>query len=71
MKGKYVFFDEPDEAFDTETYELLCQSGHESLIQVLQEFCHLMPDNHIRNNIIGWIARLGNTVEQVNEEMML
>ncbi|GFY77170.1 uncharacterized protein TNIN_395141 [Trichonephila inaurata madagascariensis] len=71
-KGKRCILDEPDEAFDTETHELLCQSGHKSLIQVLQEFCHLMPDNHIRNNIVGgWVARLGSTVEPVNEEMML
>ncbi|GFR21068.1 uncharacterized protein TNCT_570851 [Trichonephila clavata] len=71
-KGKRCILDEPDEAFDTETHELLCQSGHKSLIQILQEFCHLMPNNHIRNNIVGgWVARLGNTVEQVNEEIML
>ncbi|GFW14397.1 hypothetical protein TNCV_3220051, partial [Trichonephila clavipes] len=71
-KGKKMYFDEPDEAFDIETHELLCQSGHKSLIQVLQEFCHLMPNNHIRNNIVGeWVARLGNSVEQFNEEMML
>ncbi|GFR12606.1 uncharacterized protein TNCT_732561 [Trichonephila clavata] len=63
-KGKRCILNEPDEAFDTETHELLCQSGHKSLIHILQEFCHLMPNNHIRNNIVGeWVARLGNTVE--------
>ncbi|GFQ96326.1 uncharacterized protein TNCT_692771 [Trichonephila clavata] len=71
-KGKRCILDEPDEAFDTETHELLCQSGHKSLILVLREFCHLMPNNHIRNNIVGkWVACLGNTGEEKDEEMML
>lgn len=59
-KGKRCILNEPDDCFDTETHELLCQSTKKSLIQVLEEFCHLMPNHHIRNNVVGkWTETMG------------
>lgn len=58
-KGKRCILNEPDECFDTETHQLLCQSNKKSLIQVLEEFCHLMPNYHVRNNVVGkWIQMM-------------
>lgn len=45
-----------EEVFDDETHNLICKSVTKSLVQVLFDFQNLMPDEHIRNNIIGrWI----------------
>ncbi|KAG8173842.1 hypothetical protein JTE90_016331 [Oedothorax gibbosus] len=64
-KGQRCILQENDEqCFDTETHELLCQSQKKPLIQVVQEFCHLMPNDDIRNTIVGeWISALGNHPE--------
>lgn len=58
-KGKRCILNETEDCFDTETHQLLCQSQQKSLVQVLKEFDHLMPNNNIRENIIGeWIQTL-------------
>ncbi|GBN19722.1 hypothetical protein AVEN_261799-1 [Araneus ventricosus] len=63
-KGKRCILNEPDdEGFDTETHQLLCQSTKKSLIQVLEDFCHLMPNHHIRNNVVGEWMRMTHSRE--------
>ena len=58
-KGQRCLLDEQDECFDGETHALLCQSQQKPLVQVLKEFSHLMPNDHIRNDIVGvWTATL-------------
>lgn len=70
-KGTRCILDEPNECFDAETHELLCQSQQMSLIQALKKFCHLMPNDHIRNNIVGeWINTLGPPEEEEEVECL-
>lgn len=57
-KGKRCVLDETEEAFDTETHELLCQSNQKSLVQVIQDFSHLMPDENIRHVMDTWVGEL-------------
>lgn len=44
-----------EEYFDTETHKLICQSDKKSLLQVIRENCHLMPNSNIRLIINQWI----------------
>ncbi|KAG8156214.1 hypothetical protein JTE90_011124 [Oedothorax gibbosus] len=58
-RGQRCILDETNECFDTETHQLLCQSQQKSLVQVLKEFQHLMPQRVIRQETIGeWISSL-------------
>lgn len=51
-KGKRCVLNETEECFDTETHRLMCQSSEKSLADILNEFSHLMPNAHIRDNVI-------------------
>jgi len=58
-KGQRCLLNETEKCFDTETHQLLCQSQQKSIVQVLKEFNHLMPQSGIRREVIGdWIQTL-------------
>lgn len=58
-KGRRCVLNETEECFDTETHQLMCQSKDKPLVQVLEEFSHLMPNTWIRENVIKeWTSPL-------------
>lgn len=47
-----ILRDESDDKFDGETHNLVCKRNKKSLIEVIQEFKHLMPNSQVRLNVI-------------------
>lgn len=69
-KNKRCILNEPgdEDTFDLETHELICQSEKKSLLQILKEYRHLMPDDTIKTQVIDtWLDDL--ELEQVCQRM--
>lgn len=58
-KGMRCILDETEACFDGETHRLICRSDKSSLEKLLVDFCHLMPNVHVRRNVIEpWLRDL-------------
>lgn len=69
-KGSVCILDERENAFDTETHQLLCQSQKEPLVKILKTFAHLMPNRHIRQDVVEtWTLSLLGDDAFTDDEM--